>query len=71
MSNERKSTFEYGSTCCLNMGLNLKIVKMPPPPPELFAKRYMDNVADQTDHYTNVDVLEHISYSFDGITLEK
>ena len=31
----------------------------------------MENVADQTDHYDNVDVLEHISYSYDGISLEK
>ena len=37
------------------MGLHLKILKMGP---ELFAWRYTESVADQTDHFVDVFVRE-------------
>ena len=55
-------------TCCLNMGLNLKILKMSPP---LFARRYnTESVADQTDHFADVFVSENVLNSYDVVTFE-
>ena len=53
--------------CCLNMGLNLKIHKMSP---ELFAWRYMESAADQTDHFADAFVCNNVAYGYDFVTFE-
>ena len=40
------------------MGMNLKILKMSP---ALFAWRYTESVADQTDHFADVFVRENVA----------
>ena len=47
------------------MGLNLKILKMSP---ALFAWRYTENIADQTDHFAEVFVRGNIAYGYDVVT---
>ena len=52
--------------CCLNMGLNLKILQMSP---ELFTWRFIESVADQTDHFANAFVRENVAYGYDVETM--
>ena len=49
------------------MGLNLKILKMSP---ALFAWRYTERIADQTDHFADVFVRENVAYGYDVMTFE-
>ena len=44
------------------MGLNLKILKMSP---ALFAWRYTERIADQTDHFADVFVRENVAYGYE------
>ena len=54
-------------TCCLNMGLNLKILKMSP---SLFAMTlYTESTAYQTDHSADVFDRENVAYGFDVVTM--
>ena len=48
-----------------SMGLNLNILKMSP---ALFAGRYTESVADQTDHFADVFVRENVAYGYDVVT---
>ena len=48
--------------CCLNMGLNLKILKMSP---ALFAWRYIRK--NETDHFADVFVCENVAYGYDVV----
>ena len=49
------------------MGLNLKILKMSP---SLFAWRYTERIADQTDHFADVFGRENVAYGYDVMTFE-
>ena len=48
-----------------SMGLNLNILKMSP---ALFAGRYTESVADQTDHFADVFVRENVACGYDVVT---
>ena len=48
-------------TCCLNMGLNLKILKMS-------ITLYTETVADQTGHFADVFVRENVVCGYDVVT---
>ena len=47
--------------CCLNMGLNLKVLKMSPA--LLYGKP-----CEQTDHFANVFVCENVACGYDIVT---
>ena len=51
--------------CCLNMGLNLKILKMSP---ALCMMLYTESVLDQTDHFADVLARENVAYGYDAVT---
>ena len=62
VSNERKIHVQIRRfACCLNMGLNLKILKMSP-------LLYAESVADQTDHFANVFVRKNVAYGYVVVT---
>ena len=46
-------------------GVNLKILKMSP---KLFAWRYTESMADQTDHFADAFVHKNMAYGFDVVT---
>ena len=46
----------------LNIGLNLKMLKMSP---ELFGGRYTESIVDQTDHFIEVFVHKNAAYGYD------
>ena len=50
--------------CCLNMGLNLKILKMSP------AIFYTESVTDQPDHFVDVFVQENVAYGYNVLRFE-
>ena len=52
-------------TCCLNMGLNLKILQMSP---ELLYRKH--TVYRKTDHLTDAFVRENVAYGYDVVTFE-
>ena len=51
-------------TCCLNMGLYLKILKMSP-------ESFTESFVDQTDQFADAFVCENVAhiYSFDVVTM--
>ena len=52
-------------TRALNMGKNLKMLKMSP---DLFARRYIRNVAVLTDHFADAFVRKTVAYGFGVVT---
>ena len=47
--------------CCLNIGLNLKILKMSP-------ELYTESVANQTDYFADAFVRENVEYGYGVVT---
>ena len=51
------------------MGLNLKILKMSPAL-RICMTLYTESVANQTDHFADIFVLENVAYGYDVVTFE-
>ena len=49
--------------CCLNMGINLKILKMSPL--VICVTLYTERIADLTYHFANAFIRENVEYGYD------